>query len=181
MDPDYIPHVLPSNIPEDGLHLGPDGILRHEGAWLFYNLIKLGLNLDVVNSAIKAFPGWPPDVRIPPLHAALKKGKKGGTPKNTSMLRMTGSQVMPPALTGALQTLSDSAHTAPTSHHFTCTQYGPVLHDTLDLIDEVSALRTTLEHFVEAFEAKAPVAAARSVIPNVGRNCDPRDGNTNYL
>jgi hypothetical protein len=44
-----------------------------------------------------------------------------------------------------------------------------ILHDTLDLIDEVSALRTTLEHFVEAFEAKAPVAAARSVIPNVGR------------
>lgn len=94
MDPDYIPHVLPTNIPEDGLHLGPDGLIRHEGAWLFYILIKLGLNLDVVNSAIKAFPGWPPDVRIPPLHAALKKGKKGGTPKNTSMLRMTGSQVM---------------------------------------------------------------------------------------
>ena len=70
---------------------------------------------------------------------------------------------------GAKHTLSDSAHTAPTSHHFTCTQDGPVLHDTLDLIDEVSALRTTLEHFVEAFEAKAPVASARSVIPNVGR------------
>ena len=94
LDPDYIPHVLPTKVPEDGLHLGPDGILRHEGAWLFYILIKLGLDLDVVNARIREFPNFPADVRIPPLHSALKKGKRGNTPKSSSMLRMTGSQVM---------------------------------------------------------------------------------------
>lgn len=94
LDPDYLPHVDPTKIPEDGLHLGPDGVLRHEGAWLFYILFKLGLDINAVNAAIRAYRDWPPDVRIPDLHAGLKKGKRGGQPKNASMLRMSGSQVM---------------------------------------------------------------------------------------
>ena len=62
-----------------------------------------------------------------------------------------------------------SHHVSQLPYQFTSTQDGPILHDTLYLIDVVGALCTTREHFIEAFEAKTPVTAARSVIPNVGR------------
>ena len=92
---EYIPHCDPTTAtPVDVLHLFPDGLLRSEGAWLMYILIKLGLRIDDVNAAVRAYSGWPPDVRIPPLLASLSKGKHGGKPKSSSMLRMTGSQMM---------------------------------------------------------------------------------------
>ena len=53
-DPKYIPHVVPTNVaPQDLLHLFFDGLTRHEPAWLFYVLFKLGLDRNVVNEAIK--------------------------------------------------------------------------------------------------------------------------------
>ena len=94
-NPDFIPCVDPTNIaPQDNLHLFPDGLLRHEGAWLMYVLLQRGLSLSQVNLAIRRYRGWPPDVHIPDLHANLAKGAKGGKPKSSSMLRMTGSQCM---------------------------------------------------------------------------------------
>ena len=93
--PVLIPLVDPTNIaPQDILHLFPDGLLRHEGAWLIYILLKLGLSISMVNLAIRKYRGWPSDVRIPDLHPGLAKGAKGGKPKSSAMLRMTGSQCM---------------------------------------------------------------------------------------
>lgn len=92
--PDYIPHVDPCTIaPQDLLHLFPDGIVRHEGAWLMWVLLKKGLSLEAANSAIRAYRDWPSDVRIPSLHPSLKEGEAGG-PKSSRVLRMTGAQVM---------------------------------------------------------------------------------------
>ena len=62
-DPQYIPHVHPIKIaPQDLLHLFPDGLLRSEGAWLFYVLFKMGLSVADVNAAIRRYRGFPPDV-----------------------------------------------------------------------------------------------------------------------
>jgi hypothetical protein len=95
LDPAYIPHVDPTNVaPQDGLHLGPDGLLRSEGAWLLKVFHELGLDYDLVNTAIKQYPRWPHDVRIPPIHAKLKEGRAGGLPRREATLKMTGSQVM---------------------------------------------------------------------------------------
>ena len=92
--PDLVPLIDPTNIaPQDLLHLFPDGLLRHEGAWLIYIFLKLGLKLSNLNLAIRRY-SWPSDVRIPDLHEGLSKGAKGGKPKSSAMLRMTGSQCM---------------------------------------------------------------------------------------
>jgi hypothetical protein len=80
--------------PQDGLHLGPDGLLRSECAWLLFVLARLGLDYDVVNEAIRKYPRWPKDVRIPPIHDRLKEGIAGGTPRHEATIKMTGSQVM---------------------------------------------------------------------------------------
>ena len=94
-DPNYIPHVLPTRIaPQDALHLFPDGLLRSEGAWLFYVLFQIGLSMEKVNAAICKYKKFPADVRIPPLQPNLKEGVAGGRPKSGRVLRMTGSQVM---------------------------------------------------------------------------------------
>ena len=95
LDPAYIPHVDPSFIaPQDILHTFPDGILRSEGAWLFYILFKLGLKPSVVNARIKQYPDWPAHVRIPPIEGAkLAKGRQGGVPKAQSTIRMSGHQM----------------------------------------------------------------------------------------
>ena len=92
---EYIKHCDPTTAtPVDILHLFPDGLLRSEGAWLFYILIKMGLKLDAVNAAMRTYAHWPPDTRIPPLHVSLKEGVTGGKPKSSRTLRMTGSQCM---------------------------------------------------------------------------------------
>ena len=71
-DPEYIPHVCPADIaPQDALHLFPDGILRSEGAWLVYILIKLGLTIDQMNEALRKYPHFPRDCRIPPLRRTV--------------------------------------------------------------------------------------------------------------
>lgn len=88
------PHLQLLDLPFDGLHLFPDGLLRSEGAWLFYVLIKMKLDINKVNERVKACKGLPRDVRIPPLHSKLKNGKAGGTPRSAAVLRMTGSQCM---------------------------------------------------------------------------------------
>ena len=94
-DPTYVPHVTPTDIaPQDILHLFPDGILRSECAWLFYILIKLGLDLRAVRHAVRACTSLPADVRVPDLHDDLKKGVKGGKPSAKAVMRMTGSQMM---------------------------------------------------------------------------------------
>ena len=91
---EYYPHVELLELPFDALHLFPDGLLRSEGAWLFYVLAKLGLDLSKVDARVRAYRDLPRDVRIPALHAKLKSGTKGGCPKSSAVLRMTGSQVM---------------------------------------------------------------------------------------
>ena len=91
---EYYPHVKLLELPFDSLHLFPDGLLRSEGAWLFYVLGKLGLNLKNVDARVHEYRDLPRDVRIPPLHAKLTKGRKNGCPKSSAVLRMTGSQVM---------------------------------------------------------------------------------------
>jgi hypothetical protein len=63
-DPKYIPHVSPTMIaPQDALHLFPDGLLRSEGAWLFYVLFNMGLEIDTANKAIRNYKRLPRDVR----------------------------------------------------------------------------------------------------------------------
>ena len=91
---EYYPHVKLLELPFDNLHLFPDGLLRSEGAWLFYVLSKLGLDLKKVDARVHEYRDLPRDVRIPPLHAKLKKGTKNRCPKSSAVLRMTGSQVM---------------------------------------------------------------------------------------
>ena len=91
---EYYPHLKLLELPQDALHLFPDGLLRSEGAWLFYVLCKLGLDLKSVDQRVRAYRDLPRDVRIPSLHAKLKSGTKRGCPKSSTVLRMTGSQVM---------------------------------------------------------------------------------------
>ena len=107
MDPDYVPGADPTqDLVQDVLHLGPDGVLRSEGAWLFFILYQMGLLESAVNARIATYPDWPPDVRIPPLHSNLRKGRRGGLPARERVLRMSGSQVLHFALHRSL------AHTA---------------------------------------------------------------------
>ena len=96
IDPDYLDDADPVDyLPQDILHVFPDGLLRSEGAWLFYIFIHMGLDMDAVNRRIRAFHGWPPDVHIPLLKGSkLKKGKRGGKPKSSHTLSMTGSEAM---------------------------------------------------------------------------------------
>ena len=91
---EYYPHLKLLELPFDALHLFPDGLLRSEGAWLFYVLAKLGLDLKKVDACVRAYCDLPRDVRIPPLHAKLKSGTKRRCPRSAAVLRMTGSQVM---------------------------------------------------------------------------------------
>jgi hypothetical protein len=49
---EYYPHLNLLELPFDALHLFPDGLLRSEAAWLFYVLIKLGLNLKDVDERV---------------------------------------------------------------------------------------------------------------------------------
>ena len=92
---EYIRHCDPTtDTPVDVLHVFPDGLCRSEGAWLFYILFKLGLTADQVNAAVRAYRHGPPDVRIPPLNESLKEGVKGGKPKSSKTLKMTGAQCM---------------------------------------------------------------------------------------
>ena len=91
---EYYPHLDILELPFDALHLFPDGLLRSEGAWLFYCLIKLGLDVKQVDARVRAHPDLPRDVRIPPLQPKLKSGTARGCPKSSAVLRMTGSQVM---------------------------------------------------------------------------------------
>jgi len=94
LDPKYVPHLDPSiAAPQDLLHLFPDGLLRSECAWLFYIFCAMGLSLAEVNSAIRAYRYFPPDVRIPKLFPKLEEGSDG-RPKSSSSLRMSGSQCM---------------------------------------------------------------------------------------
>ena len=94
-DPRQIPFADPCiGLPQDVLHLFPDGLLRSEAAWLIYTLAKLGLSVDSINQAIASYSGWPPDVRIPLLSHKLTEGKEGGVPDSSSTLKMSGSQVM---------------------------------------------------------------------------------------
>ena len=74
------------------LHVFPDGLLRSEGAWLFYVLFKLGLSMKDVNTAIQEYSNFPNDVRVPKIHGKLKQGTRKGQPKSGMVLKMTGSQ-----------------------------------------------------------------------------------------
>jgi hypothetical protein len=51
-------------------------------------LFQMGLSREKVNSAIRRYKDWAPDVRIPPINPEL-----AGAPKAESNLRMTGRQV----------------------------------------------------------------------------------------
>jgi hypothetical protein len=94
MDPKYIPHLDPSVVaPQDLLHLFPDGLLRSEGAWLFYILFAMGLSRDDFNRAVRRYKGFPKDVRIPKFYPKIEQGSDG-RPKSSSALRMSGSQCM---------------------------------------------------------------------------------------
>lgn len=94
LDPRYGWAPDPTQCPQDILHLFPDGLLRHEGAWMVKVLCSLGLGLETINQAIMQYKGFPPDVRIPPLHTKLTEGTDGGRPRRDATLKMTGSQVM---------------------------------------------------------------------------------------
>jgi hypothetical protein len=103
-NPDLIPHVDATAIPQDVLHMFADGVLRSEGAWLIYDMVKNGnLAWEKLLKASATYRGFPADVRVPALHPKLLQGAKGGVPKAESTLRMSGSQV----------------------HHFTLHRYRP--------------------------------------------------------
>jgi hypothetical protein len=80
-DPEYIPHVNPIKIaPQDCLHLFPDGLLRSEGAWLFYILFCMGLSMEDANRALRKYKGFPPDVRSSRLTACYSCAPREPTP-----------------------------------------------------------------------------------------------------
>jgi len=120
MDPNLVPHVNPcEDHLQDGLHLFGDGLLRSHGAWMFYVLNKLGLEVESMNAAVRAYKGFPRDVRIPKLHDGLTtgcRGVKGILPRSEAVLRMTGSEVHHFALHRCVPCLPT---TAPHPHHAT--------------------------------------------------------------
>ena len=54
-NPEYIPYANPTKLPTDLLHLGGDGLLRSEGAWMFYIFGRMGLCLKKFNARLR---GW---------------------------------------------------------------------------------------------------------------------------
>ena len=99
-NPEYIPLVNPTMIaPQDAMHLFMDGITRHELAWLMYVLISRGhVSWERLAGAFKHYGGWPPGVRIPPLHNKISQGVAGRKPRRDATLGMSASQVMYVAL-----------------------------------------------------------------------------------
>ena len=94
LDPEYVPLIDPTKITaQDLLHLFPDGITRHELAWLINVLIALGLDLDHLNAGIRSYPDFPPDVRVPGVHASVAD-RKFGRPLPDATLRMSGSVII---------------------------------------------------------------------------------------
>jgi len=155
---EYIRHCDPTTAtPVDILHLFPDGLLRSEGAWLMYILIKMGLDLDTVNEAVRSYRHWPPDVRIPPLHPSLKKGRKGGKPKSAAVLRMTGSQCMhfalhSPALLTPLLTNEMCAHPAWRSWLTLVKLFGMCVKHSI-AVDEIKTIDELQQQHSAAFDA----------------------------
>jgi hypothetical protein len=98
--PSYIPLVNPTMIaPQDAMHLFMDGITRHELAWLMYLLVsRRHITWERLTSAFKNYGGWPPGVRIPPLHKKIREGVAGNLPRPGATLGMSASQVMYAAL-----------------------------------------------------------------------------------
>ena len=116
--PSYIPLVNPSMIaPQDAMHLFMDGITRHELAWLMYLLVSRGhISWERLAGAFKHYGGWPPGVRIPPLHQKIKQGLAGNKPRPEATLGMSASQVMYVALHRCPprpQTLPSPTHFSP--------------------------------------------------------------------
>ena len=60
---------------------------------MFYLFFKMGLSREEVNHAIRRYPDFPSDVRIPPVPKKVQEGRASG-PRSEATLRMTGSQVM---------------------------------------------------------------------------------------
>ena len=52
-NPEYIPYANPTKLPTDLLHLGGDGLLRSEGAWMFFTFGRMGLSLEKFNSRLR--------------------------------------------------------------------------------------------------------------------------------
>tara|TARA_B110000238_G_C16084418_1_gene420943 strand:- start:167 stop:1399 length:1233 start_codon:yes stop_codon:yes gene_type:complete len=94
LDPEYIRGVNPCIQPcTEGLHLFGAGVLRYEAAYMLYEMNKLHLDFNRINIAQARYTGYPPDVRIQPLHDYLKKGRTQGRPHRDSHLRMSSHEV----------------------------------------------------------------------------------------
>jgi|TARA_B110000046_G_C12996776_1_gene400357 hypothetical protein len=96
---DFFPHINPTNIaPQDIMHNFPDGITRHEAAWLLYMLhSRKHLSLSQVNDAI-ARHKWPRDCRVPKIPASVEDGATGRFPRSDATIHMSASQTITFAL-----------------------------------------------------------------------------------
>ena len=75
------PHLQLLDLPFDGLHLFPDGLLRSEGAWLFYVLIKMKLDINKVTERVKACTrACPAMFAFLPCIVSSRTGRREGRP-----------------------------------------------------------------------------------------------------
>jgi hypothetical protein len=97
---EYFPFINPVNVaPQDIMHLLADGITRHEAAWLLYMLHSRGhLKLTEVNNAIRKYPNWPRDCRVPQIPKCVEDGATGRVPRQEATIHMSASQTFTFAL-----------------------------------------------------------------------------------
>ena len=94
--PSLIPHFdYTRMMPDDPMHVDPDGNGRCQGYYTIYMLVKLfGISVQAINARIDAYQGWLPGQKPPHLHHSIMKGAAGGKPTAGGKWRYTASQTM---------------------------------------------------------------------------------------
>ena len=64
-------------MPDDPMHVDPDGNGRCQGYYTIYMLGRLGVSVEAINAQITAYQGWLPGQRPPHLHHSIMKGSRG--------------------------------------------------------------------------------------------------------
>ena len=95
VQPSLIPEFDYSTMmPDDPMHVDPDGNGRCQGYYTIYMLGRQGVSVEAINARIDAYQAWLPGQKPPHLHHSIMKGAAGGRPTAGGKWRLTASQTM---------------------------------------------------------------------------------------
>ena len=81
-------------MPDDPMHVDPDGNGRCQGYYTLYMIGQLGVRVEAVNARIDAYQGWLPGQKPPHLNHSIMTGAAGRRPTAGGKWRLTASQTM---------------------------------------------------------------------------------------